>query len=645
MCKYIRFFEELSAKDIKLAGGKGASLGELTLLNMPVPRGFVILTSAWEWFLAEGEKTRLPIALQKLIVQAFRNLGVSRVSVRSSATAEDSETSAWAGQLETILNVDEKGLFEAILQCYSSLFSKRALAYSIEHGYRIESIQLALVVQAMLDPEAAGVGFTVHPLTQEEKIMFLQSSFGLGEAVVSGAVNPDTWIIEKDSCSVLEYSISKKKKALYINEEKQTIWKNLGKDSVKPSLSIEQVEQYASYMRMLEEHYGQAMDTEWALEKGEFYLLQARPITTLSPDYKNDVFDCSIPWIPWIRRPWNLFSASLYYMNLLETSRIYSLYTTSVLLIEWQTDMAEVFFNQGFIADLFKAVEQVLKESPDTILAHLEKALEMVALVDCWKQTQELTFTTIEDLISSMKEIVTATVHLPYILVDQLNNRSLSRKEDEIFKLSTELRSTSTYPWFEKCIKPLLKKRFEEWGLLEIEDPMRVCTVDEVLNKNIPSEVFLEREYQVRKGQMYLFQGVGSKVDVKLLEQTAYLIFRLKKARLPRVFNEEKTLTGVAVYPGCVEGVARIIFHPEDQERVFNEGDILITINSNPCFMPLIVKASALVSEEGGAACHAAIISRELKKPCLMGVEDVTERVKDGQRIRVDTFEQTLTLL
>ena len=79
----------------------------------------------------------------------------------------------------------------------------------------------------MLDPEAAGVGFTVHPLTQEEKNMFLQSSFGLEEAVVSGAVNPDTWIIEKDSCSVLEYLISKKKKALYINEEKQTIWKNL----------------------------------------------------------------------------------------------------------------------------------------------------------------------------------------------------------------------------------------------------------------------------------------------------------------------------------------------------------------------------------------------------------------------------------
>lgn len=316
----IRSFERLSKGDASIAGGKGASLGEMTQAGISVPPGFVVLAPAFERFLAEAdlnqeldtifhtvnhqemrtvdlasEKIRQLITSAKMsediagAIQAeFEKLGAEFVAVRSSATAEDSTSAAWAGQLETYLNTTQDDLLENVQKCWASLFTPRAIFYRFEKGMHGSKISVAVVVQKMIQSEVSGIAFSVHPVTEDYNQMIIEAGFGLGEAIVSGQVTPDSYILEKTPRRIIDKNITYQNRALWRGKSGGNEWRELSEEEgSKPALSNEQALYLADLVLNIEQHYGFPCDIEWAYEAGQFYITQSRPITTLAKKSEN----------------------------------------------------------------------------------------------------------------------------------------------------------------------------------------------------------------------------------------------------------------------------------------------------------------------------------------------------------------------
>lgn len=310
----IKTFQEISKNDTAIAGGKGASLGEMTQANIPVPPGFVILAEAFEKFIEETDlnveinatlrsvnhneihtvenasekiqalilNAQLPENIATEVLKYFKKLDAKYVAVRSSATAEDSLAAAWAGQLESYLNTTEKDLLENVKRCWASLFTPRAIFYRFEKNLHEQKISVAVVVQKMVESEKAGVAFSVHPVTQDKNQVIIEAGFGLGEAVVSGQITPDNYVIEKEARKIIDINISTQKKGLYRIDEGGSEWKKILEPKASSQVLTEkQILDLTELIILVEGHYDFPCDIEWAYEKGKFYIVQSRPITTL----------------------------------------------------------------------------------------------------------------------------------------------------------------------------------------------------------------------------------------------------------------------------------------------------------------------------------------------------------------------------
>lgn len=308
-------FENLSSKDVEIAGGKGASLGEMTQAGIPVPPGFVILATTFDKFIKEADlvqeidaiiddvnhkdinsvevasekiqalikNAEIPESIVQEIKSKFIDLDTEFVAVRSSATAEDGVDNAWAGQLDSFLNTKEANLLEKVQNCWASLFTPRAIFYRFEKGLHTTKISVAVVVQKMVNSEFSGIAFSVHPITEERNQMIIEAGFGLGEAIVSGQINPDSYVVEKEPRRIIDINISSQTRALYRVETGGNEWISIPEPKASSQvLSEAQVLEFANIITKIENHYGFPCDIEWAFENGKFYIVQSRPITTLT---------------------------------------------------------------------------------------------------------------------------------------------------------------------------------------------------------------------------------------------------------------------------------------------------------------------------------------------------------------------------
>lgn len=311
---FIKFFSDISKKSVSEAGGKGASLGEMTKAGIPVPPGFVVLSSAFYRFLAETDllaeiqalldkinykdinsvdgasnkiralilKAAIPPDLEKEIKADFKKLKTKFVAVRSSATAEDSSAASWAGELETYLNTTEKTLLLNVKKCWSSLFTPRAIFYRHEKKMLKTKVGVAVVVQQMVDSEISGIAFTVHPVTKDKKQMIIEAGYGLGEAIVSGSITPDSYILDKRNYSFLDINVAAQERQIVKGASGGTKWLVVSSAKrEKQKLSGKQIVELAKICLQIEKHYKFPCDIEWAYVKGKFYITQSRPITTL----------------------------------------------------------------------------------------------------------------------------------------------------------------------------------------------------------------------------------------------------------------------------------------------------------------------------------------------------------------------------
>ena len=445
--KLVLWFEELRKEDVPLVGGKCANLGEMINAGIPVPPGFAISAYAYKRFIEETgiaqkiydildetitdpkdpkqyeeaskkiraliESTPIPEYLQKEIVEAYRKLSEKTgskevfVAVRSSATAEDLPGASFAGQQETFLNVKgEKQLLESVRKCWSSLFTPRAIFYRTQKGFRHEKVLISVAVQKMVNSRSSGVMFTLHPVTGDRSKIVIESVWGLGEAIVSGAVTPDHFEVDKNSMKIVAKNIVKKT-VEYVRDPKtgKTIHAEVPPERQEaPSLTDEEVIELAKIAKRIEQHYGVPQDIEFAVDR-------------------------DLPF------PQNLF---------------------------------------------------IVQSRPETV----------------W----------------SMKEA--------------------------------------------------------------------------------PAEVRTSQTTSVAEATI--------------------------------------VLKGLPASPGVHVGKAKVVFSPEEAEKEIQKGDILVTKMTNPDWVPYMRLAGAIVTDEGGMTCHAAIVSRELGIPCIVGAKEATKLMKSGQTYTVD---------
>src|SRR5919205_314578 len=306
---------DLSASMLPQVGGKAANLGELLAAGLPVPDGFCLTTEAYVQAveplgLAEVHSAlqgtppddldalarlaararslitsaELPTTVAGEVLTAYRALDGVPVAVRSSATAEDLPFASFAGQQDTYLNViDAVALLDAVRKCWASLWTDRAVAYRASRNIDPATVALAVVVQRMVDAEAAGVMFTANPVTGRRREAVIDASPGLGEAVVSGAVHPDHFVVDLATGAVLERRLGDKRLVIRARQGGGT------EPSAQPAsntfcLTDEQIRALAVLGTQVEARYGEPQDIEWAIDPaGSLWLTQARPVTTLFP--------------------------------------------------------------------------------------------------------------------------------------------------------------------------------------------------------------------------------------------------------------------------------------------------------------------------------------------------------------------------
>ncbi len=326
---YIERLEDLSRSDLPKVGGKAANLGEMHNAGLPVPYAFVINTRAYLEFVEKNglrgkirellsrtnvddpselernterlrsmiEGSPMPPEIREEILREYRDLSrrfgkeEEYVAVRSSATAEDVPDASFAGQQLTLLNVKgEEEVLEAVKKCWASLFTSRATFYRAKKGFEHEKVLIALVVQkqlGMLGEEGylqgrykAGVGFTLHPSTGDRSKIVVEASWGQGEAVVSGAVTPDTYVLDKRTGEVVEKHVSSKSRMSVVSPDGGLREREVPPEMVgRECLTKDELRQLWELALKLEEHYRSPQDFEWASEDGRVFLLQARPVT------------------------------------------------------------------------------------------------------------------------------------------------------------------------------------------------------------------------------------------------------------------------------------------------------------------------------------------------------------------------------
>ena len=256
--------------DVSHVGGKAHALGKMLCAGFAVPSGFVISADV---------TTVMTPALSAEVFSAFDKLGAKFVAVRSSAVNEDSADAAWAGQLDTFLNCTRENLIQCVKDCWESINSARARSYADQKG--IAASKVAVIIQVMVESEISGVAFSAHPVTSDTSQVVIEAGLGLGEAIVSGQITPDTYLVDKEKGILIEKHVAIQKMKLARGDAGTTVWLDLATKGAGQKLTDKQILELSKLTLNLEEFFQYPVDVEWALSNRKTYILQCRPITTL----------------------------------------------------------------------------------------------------------------------------------------------------------------------------------------------------------------------------------------------------------------------------------------------------------------------------------------------------------------------------
>jgi len=317
--KAIVWFNEVTKEDVATVGGKGANLGEMTRAKIPVPPGFIVTADAYFDFLKKSKLTTeinkllkplnpdnsnqlhqiagqvkqlildtpIPPEIAEEIKRSYKKMGGGLVAVRSSATAEDLPEASFAGQQRTFLNIEGyKEVITAVRGCWASLFEPRAIFYRHQQGFDHFKVGIAVPVQKMVQSEASGVMFTIEPVTSDSDHIIIEAVHGLGEAIVSGEVTPDLYIVDKKTTRIVSKKPARQELQLVRNPgavgEEANIWVEMApEEQTRQKVTDEEIIEIAKLGKKLEDWYKFPQDIEWAKQDSEIFIVQTRPVTTI----------------------------------------------------------------------------------------------------------------------------------------------------------------------------------------------------------------------------------------------------------------------------------------------------------------------------------------------------------------------------
>ncbi len=790
----IKNFTQISKVDTEIAGGKGASLGEMTQADIAVPEGFVILSNAFDRYI---EKTDLNVEINAVlnevdireihtvenaakkiqamilsremtedikteILKFYKNLDCKFVAVRSSATSEDSASAAWAGQLNSYLNTTEETLLENIQKCWASLFTPRAIFYRFENKLSKDKISVAVVVQKMVDSEESGIAFSVHPVTQDENQIIIEAGFGLGEAIVSGSITPDSYVIDKQGFSILDINVIEQTKALYKKTKGGNEWKELEGKGKKQVLTEKEIIELSKLIVKIENHYGFPCDIEWAKENGKFYIVQSRPITTLQKtNIKDDIFKKELAkftsenssiehgdgkpvyfemtmagftdrLINNHLKSYNVgashfFNDELDYISFVEDqneignsivkdylknpSNIKKLYSNWNQKFNEMLKKFELVYNDHYkskndneLIELSKEIYNFYREKVsmpgflDGFMFYAEKRINKLIDEFCKKNK-----------IKNFIEIFTT-------LTASIEPSFFNEKDVEMLKLSNSKerkKFINKYAWINSGyfgFKPytlkhlelekkhaenseLINKKLSEnkqekqklikkhkfnkeiLAIIEIsdlfikwQDQRKVYTLTyAALRNKILKEISERFQINIKYLEYALTEELEDvltkKINIEVLKERKnnHLLFIHKKGKLKKIimgesvsaffnkinnYNNEgvSELHGTVASTGKAQGIVRIVTTIRNIKKL-QIGEILVAPMTRPEHLVGMKKASAIITDDGGITCHAAIVSRELGKPCIIGTKTATKVLKDGDLVEVDANEGIVRVL
>lgn len=586
-------------------GGKANSLLKLVHNNINVPKFFVITSTSYEEFLnanhinAGGEveniknklaTANIPENLEKQILSCWDEYNFKKVSVRSSASNEDGKTKSYAGQYETILNVEKDSLLESIKKCWASLYEDNVLAYDND----ISSSSMNVIVQEMVDADYAGVAFSLDPTSNSKNYSVIELVKGLGDQLVSGSVTPSRLLVRRQTG----------RSDLCIGEHK---------------LSEEITRELEQIVLNIETIYETPVDIEWCIKDDIIYILQARPITAFHA--------LAIPYKKVISREKSIIETEIYYEG--EYEGIKSL----------TRDL--YYFKPLFIYDKDKGITNVyyndmdLEEDPNSIYYYMQKDIDKTKKLysEALKSVNYLNKIIDEnnDEEFDYKSFVHNMVLIyPFTSLGNLAGY-FENISDEVRELLVDFRNNYDYILY-KADEYLLAKAK---NILpeNYKEHLKFLFLEEVFDNRLPSMDKIE----ARKNGYIYFND-----KLELVEESEVWL-KEHNISIPKAGNNN-VVKGNAAYGGKTKGKVCQVFKKEDF-KVFEEGNILVTTMTTPKFTPILNKAGAIVTDEGGITCHAAIIARELKIPCVIGCKNATEVLKTGMMVEVNADEGIINII
>lgn len=522
----------------------------------------------------------------------------------------------------------------------------------------------------MVDSEESGIAFSVHPVTQDENQIIIEASFGLGEAIVSGSITPDSYVVDKQGFSILDINVNEQTKALCKKIKGGNEWKELGEKGKKRVLTEKEIIELSRLIIEIENHYGFPCDIEWARERGKFYIVQSRRITTIHNVIlaSQNILDYikSQKWFFGVRAEESLlfFSAKTGGYNYIEQN--YGMRFAETLLIPFKENYPIRVFNL-LQAKSFHSVssERILKdpkilldyvEKDDVVYGEIEaegKNLILMLKKDDYRESVK-SFTKILSLyeIASAHFIIIFSLGLKLAEnINNLNNIEKIVKAHDTWRNSVafkeEAMGESLFHFFTYLIS---KKKINLNPLIL----MKYLTLNEVKGwlQNRLTDEAMQRKIILRKNQKFIYLNLrNNKQEIiddlnEIKEIQKYFIKLDKESKKIKSGNE---ISGKVAYnPKKVIKGNVVIIKDKSELKTKNHlinGKILVAIQTTPHFIPYMKMAKAIITDEGGITCHAAIVSRELELPCIIGTENATSILKDGDLVEINTSEGVIKIL
>lgn len=584
-------------------GGKANSLLKLVENNFNVPRFYIITSKAYQEFLKfnhiesfndleklkkEIEEANFPKTLEDEIFEYWEKYNFDKSAVRSSASNEDGQVKSFAGQYRTFLNVDKKELLMKIKKCWISLFEDNVVAYSNDISNQVMNV----IVQEMVEADYSGVAFSSDPTGSSNNYSVIEVCPGLGEKLVSGNVTPTTMLVRRQTHH--SDSITGQN---YLTEE-----------------DISHLEQI---ILKIEEIYSIPMDIEWCIKKNLIYILQARAITAKNPSLNL--------YRKVISREKTIIETEIYYQGEYEgikslTKNLY--YFKPLFIYDKEKEITNVYYN-----------DTALEEDPKTIYYYMQKDIKKTkelynkALSSC--KYLNMIVDNDESDFNYKEFIKNMLIIYPFTSLGNLAGY-FENISSELKELLIDFRNNYDYilykanEYLHNKAKKILPKKYQEH--------IKFLFIEEVFKNKMPSLDLIQKR---KNGYIFFDNNLELVDNIPLWLERKNIVIKSQQ--------DGKIIKGSVAYSGKITGKVCQVYTKEDFKK-FEKGDILVTTMTTPKFTPILKLAGAIVTDEGGITCHAAIIARELKIPCMIGCKNATEILKNDMIVEVNANEGVINI-